>query len=143
MAARSREDAYIPSNGVQRPLAPLAASALGDAGDFVMILNPGTTGTITHGANTANAKLAGVATQPFDQAAGDTEVVTDIDGPCVWVTHGGGNQAVTQQGKIVYVSGKNTVADSGNVVAGRIVHADGTARVLVQCVRLAHVDISA
>jgi hypothetical protein len=137
----SREDTYIPSNSPIVPLKGLTANAVGKGGDFVIILNPGTTGTVKEGANTASAVLAGVATEDFDQADGDTQVETDIGGAIVEVTHTGGSQDQTDMGQLKFVAGPNSVADSGNVRAGRVVEVVSATRLKIKCEPYANIDV--
>ena len=126
------EDTYKPSGGPIVPLKGLTASAKGQAGDFVIVLNPGTTGTYKQGADTASAHYAGIATKDFDQAAGDTEVEADIGGAIVECTHSGGSQDAAKRGNPVFIDGPNSVAASGNVYAGRIYEIVSATRVKVK-----------
>lgn len=118
-------DEYIPSMVTPFRFGPMTASATGKRKDFVIVLNPGTTGTYKEGADTASAELVGLATDDFDQAdqAAETPAVTDIPVDCggaiVERTYTG--VAATDEGRAVYVNGPDSVKASGNVYAGRVV----------------------
>lgn len=129
-------DDYIPSNVTPFRFGPMTASATGKRKDFVIVLNPGTTGTVKEGANTASAVLVGLATDNFDQVADAAKVptVTDIPVDCggaiVERTYTG--VAAADVGRQVYVAGPDSVAASGNVSAGRVVKYTGTNRCWVK-----------
>lgn len=129
-------DDFIPSLLTPFRFGPMTAGATGKRKDFVIVLNPGTTGTYKEGANTASAKLVGVATDDFDQAAGALEnpAVTDIPVDCggcmVERTYSG--VAAADEGRTVYVAGPDSVAASGNVVAGVVAKFVGTNRCMVK-----------
>jgi hypothetical protein len=135
-------DGYIPSNVTPFRFGPMTASATGKRKDFVIVLNPGTTGTVKEGADTASAVLIGLATDDFDQVAdaAKTPTVTDIPVDCggaiVERTYTG--VAAADVGRLVYVAGPDSVAASGNVAAGRVVKYLGSNRCTIKCAPFAH-----
>lgn len=129
-------DEIIPSGVTPFRFGPMTASATGKRKDFVIVLNPGTTGTYKEGANTASAQLVGVATDNFDQAADAllspavTDIPVDCGGAIVERTYTG--VAAADEGRAVYVAGPDSVAASGNVYAGRVAKFVGTNRCMVK-----------
>lgn len=117
-------DGYTASNVTPLRIGPMTASATGKRKDFVIILNPGTTGTVKEGADTASAVLLGLATDDFDQVADAaktpavTDIPVDIGGAVVERTYTG--VAAADVGRAVYVAGPDSVAASGNVYSGRV-----------------------
>ena len=124
-------DSIISSNVTPFVFGPLTASASIKRKDFVIVLNPGTTGTYKEGANTASAVLVGVATDDADEAGGDTEVPVDDGGAIVERTYTG--VAAEDEGRLVYVAGPDSVAATGNILAGRVAKFLGTNRCMVKC----------
>lgn len=129
-------DDYIASNVTPFRVGPMTSGATGKRKDFVIVLNPGTTGTYKEGANTASAQLVGVATDDFDEAAqaaespAVTDIPVDIGGAVVERTYTG--VAAADEGRAVYVAGPDSVAASGNVYAGRVLKYVGTNRCMVK-----------
>jgi hypothetical protein len=144
---------YSPSHQAQ-PFLQTDATEIGNF-ELCMMLNPGTTGTVSPAADTANAKFVGVSVnrgpvkpERFLDTIGEADedaVVCDIGGAVldVDVTD---NLSGDEAGQIVKAAGRRSVtidaAGTGNVPCGVIVKVlatgAGTSRARIQCSAYAH-----
>jgi hypothetical protein len=146
-------DGYAPS-AITDTFLQTAATEIGNH-ELVIVLNPGTTGTASPGANTASAVLAGLSVDRGPQApqthlpelgqAAQNLITCDIGGCTVDLDHTATLTGV-EAGARCFVAGPRSVAATGNVLAGRIVKVlatgAGTSRVRVQLNAFAHSDVS-
>jgi len=117
----------------------MANSVTINRGDLVIILNPGTTGTASPGAATADSICAGVALESKTSGTGGQDFIEVDIGGCLYVASHTANLNINgaATGQVAVVAGGRSVAASGDGadcgrISAVIVGGAGTSRVIVQ-----------